>query len=178
MYFPPPNFGAVEEGLYRSGFPTELNFSFIESLGLKSVVILSPDGVDARFLSFLEDCLLTQVIFVRSSNSHDSFRALSPIAEETVVEALHVISNRANLPALVMCHTGKHLTGVVIGCLRKLQRWSFMSIFEEYRRFACGGLTQQYGQVHQQHEQFMELFDCDLISINGEAAPEFMKRYR
>ena len=30
-------------------------------------------------------------------------------------------------------HTG---AGTVMGCLRKLQRWSLTAIFEEYRRYA------------------------------------------
>ena len=64
-------------------------------------------------------------------------------------------------------HIPLHLRnpGVVVGCLRKLQRWSTMSIFEEYRRFACGGLTQQYNLSHQRQEQFMELFDTDLVQV-------------
>lgn len=35
-----------------------------------------------------------------------------------------------------MCNLGRHRTGTVIGCLRKLQRWNLASIFEEYRRHA------------------------------------------
>lgn len=63
-------------------------------------------------------------------------------------------------------------TGVIVGCLRKLQRWSFLSIFEEYRRFA----GQQYVQQHQQHEQFVELFDTDLVLLSDDSVPSFMKR--
>jgi len=36
----------------------------------------------------------------------------------------------------IMCNLGRHRTGTVIGCLRKLQRWNLTSIFEEYRRYA------------------------------------------
>ena len=64
------------------------------------------------------------------------------------------------------------VSGVIIGCLRKLQRWSFLSIFEEYRRFA----GQQYVQQHQQHEQFVELFDTDLVLLDDNSVPPFMKR--
>ena len=34
---PPVNFGMVEENLYRSGLPTELNFPFLERLRLKKL---------------------------------------------------------------------------------------------------------------------------------------------
>jgi tyrosine-protein phosphatase OCA1 len=46
--FPPLNFGTVETDLYRSGIPNELNFQFLQSLNLKTVLILSPDCVDVK----------------------------------------------------------------------------------------------------------------------------------
>jgi tyrosine-protein phosphatase OCA1 len=57
-----------------------------------------------------------------------------------------------------MCNLGRHRTGTVIGCLRKLQRWNLTSIFEEYRRFAGS-------KVRLLNEQFIELFDTDLVRI-------------
>ena len=35
-----------------------------------------------------------------------------------------------------MCNLGRHRTGTVIGCLRKLQNWNLSAILEEYRRYA------------------------------------------
>ena len=55
----------------------------------------------------------------------------------------------------------KSLLGAVVGCYRKLRKWSLVSIFEEYRRFV--GYTSSYSQQH--HEQFIELFDNDLVAI-------------
>lgn len=46
--FPPLNFGTVEENIYRSAIPTELNFQFLQTLNLKTVLILSPEAVDER----------------------------------------------------------------------------------------------------------------------------------
>jgi tyrosine-protein phosphatase OCA1 len=57
-----------------------------------------------------------------------------------------------------MCRTGRYLSGVVIGCFRKLHKWSLVSIFEEYRRFAGS-------KFQQQNEQFIELFDVDLVAV-------------
>ena len=84
-------------------------------------------------------------------------------------------------PALLVCRTGRYVTGVVVGCLRKLQRWSLASIFEEYRRFAVAGSGQgQYTYMQQQHEQFIELFDCDLVAPSGDTSddsiPPFLRR--
>jgi hypothetical protein len=81
----------------------------------------------------------------------------SPISEETVLEALRIILDESNYPLHVMDHQGSHRTGTVLGCLRKAQRWSLTSIFDEYRRYAGP-------KVRLANEQFIELFDTDLVN--------------
>jgi len=46
MLVPPPNFGMVEENLYRSGQPDRLNLPFLEKLDLTSVIWLAPEEPD------------------------------------------------------------------------------------------------------------------------------------
>jgi protein tyrosine/serine phosphatase len=164
--FPPMNFNAVDDGLYRSGIPFEINFEFLKTLKLKTVIVLSPEYLDEKAAKFFEDNNIQIIIIEDKMN--DSLRGLYPLAEEMVTEALQIISSKHNLPLLVICKTGKNLTGVVVACLRKLQQWSFASIFEEYRRYA--GLS----RLQQQHEQFVEIFDNDLIKITIEDAPSFL----
>jgi protein tyrosine/serine phosphatase len=65
-----------------------------------------------------------------------STSAWEPITEEVVLQALNLLVQPATYPAIVMCNQGRHRTGTVIGCLRKLQMWCLSSILEEYRRFA------------------------------------------
>lgn len=48
MFFPPVSFGLVEEGLYRSALPTEINYPFLERLGLKTIIYLYPEELDAQ----------------------------------------------------------------------------------------------------------------------------------
>lgn len=49
MFFPPVSFGLVEERLYRSALPNEINYPFLERLGLKTIIYLYPDGdIDAQ----------------------------------------------------------------------------------------------------------------------------------
>jgi tyrosine-protein phosphatase OCA1 len=90
--------------------------------------------------------------------------------ESIIKESLQILLNSQNYPVLINCKLGKYLTGVVVGCLRKYQRWAFASIFEEYRRFAGS-------KMHQQHEQFIELFDTDLVSPKEESIPVFLERF-
>ena len=98
----------------------------------------------------------------------DANDSIFPIDEEVVAATLSIIAKRDNLPCLILCETGKNLTGLVVACLRKLQKWSYVSIFEEYRRYA--GLS----ALQQQHEQFIEVFDTEMIQINHESAPDFI----
>ncbi|CAG8814278.1 18832_t:CDS:1, partial [Racocetra fulgida] len=49
-----------------------------------------------------------------------------------------------------------HRTGCLVGCLRKLQRWTHTSIFDEYRRFSCP-------KSRSMDQQFIELFDASQV---------------
>ena len=93
--YPPQNFGCVEDGVYRSGLPSELNYRFLESLNLRTAIVLSPESMDSQFASFLEDFKI-RVVYIQNA-SNDGFRGLSPVAEETVIDALHLLTNRTNL---------------------------------------------------------------------------------
>ncbi|KOS14285.1 tyrosine phosphatase family protein [Malassezia pachydermatis] len=152
MLIPPPNFGMVEESLYRSGQPDQLNFPFLEKLGLKSVIWLAPEEPEVGFQHFCSD----QNIEMHHLGVLYSTNAWDPITEEIVLQALHLLVQPATYPCLVMCNLGRHRTGTVIGCLRKLQHWNLSAILEEYRRYAGP-------KVRMMNEQFIELFDEELV---------------
>ena len=159
------NFSQVEAEIYRSGAPTEQNLSFLKTLGLKTIVCLSNDCVDEILLSFTEERSIN--ILNIGDSMQDNFGESSTVSEGVVTGALNVIISQVNLPALVMCKSGRNQTGCVVGCLRKLQKWSMISIFEEYRRFAGTKMQQQY-------EQFIELFDTDLVTLSNVNTPSFL----
>ena len=95
---------------------------------------------------FLEDSNI-RAIFIDNTNAQLPSKWNSPIGETMVIKALKVLMHNEHYPILVTCKHGRTLTGSVIACLRKLQGWSLMSIFEEFRRFA--GYKPQ-----QRHEEF------------------------
>lgn len=39
-YMPPINFGYVESGVYRSGYPNANSFPFLQKLGIKTIVYI------------------------------------------------------------------------------------------------------------------------------------------
>lgn len=106
----------IEEDLYRSGQPNELNFPFLEKLGLKTVVWLAPEEPNQRFLDFVDD----QDIHLYHLGVVSSMNAWDPITEEVVLEASELILTPKNYPMIVMCNLGRHRTGTIVGCLRKL----------------------------------------------------------
>ena len=47
--FPPLNFCVVANDLYRSAIPNELNFQFLQTLNIRTVMVLqSPEEVDGK----------------------------------------------------------------------------------------------------------------------------------
>ena len=88
--------------------------------------------------------------------------------DELVKEALEIVLDARRHPVLVVCSSGAHQTGAVVGCLRRLQQWNLVAILAEYRRFA--GDKRRF-----RNEQFVELFDVDLLTL-PEALPSWFPR--
>lgn len=88
-------------------------------------------------------------------------RGLMTLSESVVVGILHVLLDPKHYPVLITCPMGRYRTGIVCGCLRKLQRWNLVSILEEYRRFAGD-------KGRAENEDFIELFDKDLVNLELE----------
>ncbi|KAH9606753.1 hypothetical protein KSS87_009536 [Heliosperma pusillum] len=129
VLIPPTNFSMVEEGLYRSGFPESSNFPFLETLNLKSIIYLCTESYPEEHLKFLESHNIKLFQF-GIEGTKDS------VPEYLISKALRILMDVRSYPVLIHCKRGKHRTGCVVGCLRKLQNWCLSSVFEEYQRFA------------------------------------------
>ncbi|CAG8569679.1 14673_t:CDS:2 [Funneliformis mosseae] len=119
---PPLNFAMVAPGVYRSGHPNRKNYPFLIKLGLKSIIYLSSDDFNKELEQFVNEQFI-QEPFVE-------------IEQKEISSALVKVLDVRNHPVLIHCNKGKHRIGCLVGCLRKLQKWSMTSIFDEYRRFA------------------------------------------
>lgn len=64
--------------------------------------------------------------------------------------------------------SAQHRTGCLVGCLRRVQRWSLTSILGEYQRFA-GGRPRLIDQ------QSIELFDPRGIDYDPQFAPSWLQ---
>ncbi|RAL47533.1 hypothetical protein DM860_011271 [Cuscuta australis] len=129
---PPANFSAVEDHcIYRSGFPQPSNFPFLRSLNLRSVIYLCQEPYPEENKEFLRVNNIKLFQF-----GIDGTKEPSNIPKSTITEALKVLIDVRNHPVLIHCKRGKHRTGCLVGCLRKLQNWRLASVLEEYKHFA------------------------------------------
>lgn len=149
---PPLNFAMVDHGVYRSGFPDASNLPFLDSLRLRSVLCLCPEPYPEASHEFLR----ARGIRLFQFGIDGSKEPFVNIPEDRIREALKVVLDTRNHPILIHCKRGKHRTGCVVGCLRKLQRWCLTSIFDEYQRFAAA-------KTRVSDLRFMELFDISSL---------------
>lgn len=153
---PPENFSHVAGEIYRSSFPRLENFAFLQRrLKLKSILVLIPEAYPAENEQFLKRSGI-QLFQVGMSGNKEPF---VNIPSDLLTRALEVVLNPANQPILIHCNRGKHRTGCLIGCIRKLQNWSLTMIFDEYRRFA-------FPKARALDQQFIEMYnDNEIIRI-------------
>lgn len=132
LLVPPTNFSAVEDNcIYRSGFPQPSNFPFLKSLNLRSIIYLCPEPYPEQNLGFLRINNIKLFQF-----GIDGTKEQSAMSSSAITEALKVIIDVRNHPVLIHCKRGKHRTGCLVGCLRKLQNWCMSAVVEEYKHFA------------------------------------------
>ncbi|CAN7112941.1 unnamed protein product [Brassica rapa subsp. narinosa] len=128
----PSNFSMVEDGIYRSGFPEPENFGFLTTLSLRSIIYLCPEPYPEENLKFLEANNIKLFQFGIEGKTDPP----TPMPEDTVLDALRVLVDVRNHPILIHCKAGKHRTGCLVGCLRKVQSWCLSSVLEEYQKNA------------------------------------------
>jgi len=143
-FVPPLNFAHVEEGVYRAGQPSSINMPFLESLELRTIVWLAVEEPNESVLAFADENELT----IHHLGLAEGGNPWDPLTEQCVIDALHHVINSSNYPLLVSCGMGRHRTGTVIGCLRRLQGWNLASALEEYRRFTGSRRSRVVNELH------------------------------
>ena len=125
---PPLNFAMVEKGVYRSSFPMRKNFTFLEKLGLRTILTLVLEEYPTANCDFNKWNQVTLLQFGMEGNK-EPFRVM-PV--DKVYQALAAIMDPRNHPVLIHCNEGKHRTGCLVGCLRRVRGWALSAIFDEY----------------------------------------------
>ncbi|KAJ3125595.1 Tyrosine-protein phosphatase dsp1 [Nowakowskiella sp. JEL0407] len=159
---PCENFNMVCKGIYRSAFPKKKNFPFLKKLGLNSILTLILEDYPEQNKKFLEENNIKLFQFGVAGNKEP----FVDIPEDTICAALTCILDRRNHPLLIHCNKGKHRTGCLVGCTRKMQHWSLTSIFDEYRRFSSP-------KSRSMDQQFIELFDVSRVVFDLRYLPDW-----
>ncbi|KAH3901254.1 putative tyrosine protein phosphatase SIW14 SCDLUD_002743 [Saccharomycodes ludwigii] len=159
IVYPPENFSHVVGDIYRSSYPRLENVLFLaKHLKLKSILVLIPEDYPQELLTQIEKYNI-KIFQVGMSGNKEPF---VNIPNDLLTKALEIVINPENHPILIHCNRGKHRTGCIVGCIRKLQNWSLTMIFDEYRRFA-------FPKARALDQQFIEMYDIgEIISIASE----------
>eukprot|EP01038_Epipyxis_sp_PR26KG_P016372 gene16372-22317_t len=148
----PENFAVVERGVYRSSFPRTKNISFLKQLKLKTVVSLVPEDYPQAMIDFYASVGTSLLPHGLDGNKWP----FKEIDSNEMRRVLFSIFDPNNRPLLIHCNKGKHRTGSVIGCLRKIRGWSISTIFNEYILYASP-------KTRLEDQLFIESFNVDDI---------------
>ncbi|KAJ9458798.1 putative tyrosine-protein phosphatase [Diplonema papillatum] len=129
---PPINFGMIMPNVYRSGCPTKENFPFLKRLGLRCVLYVGTETLPAGYDLMKRQEIVEKMLVVPMEANKEPFITVPP---EDISNALSILLNKELHPVLLHSMKGRNRAGVIVGCLRKLQGWSLVSIYEEYDRY-------------------------------------------
>lgn len=127
---PPLRFATVEEGVHRGAYPTLVNFRFLRRLRLRTIVSLLPEQPSTDLRDFCEHEEIRHH-YVPTERSQPV-----GLSAEAVYDVLRIVMLEESLPAYIHCLDGFATTGIVVMCLRKVQRWAPAAARKEFSRFS------------------------------------------
>jgi tyrosine-protein phosphatase OCA6 len=135
---PPLKFNSVQPRLYRGAYPREINYPFLSTLQLKTIISLTPEPVtdasDTLLYRFARDNDITLIHLECTKLGKGKKRGV-PLGYSVILEALQLCIHAENGPVYIHCLNGGQVTSLVVACLRKLQFWSSITIFNEFINF-------------------------------------------
>lgn len=147
MLTPPEAFGTVESGIYRCAAIDPFHFAFLDTLGLRTIVVLNLNRPPKVVRSYASERQVDLVHMGLRPWRSDNMAEWMVLSHELIMDALSFVLDIRNHPVLVL-----DATNSFIGTLRKAQHWNFSSILSEYRAFSGG-------KPHYMTELFLELLD-------------------
>ena len=128
----PVNFGVIAPGLYRSSYPLYAHFERLADLELKTIVTLVPEPLGFEYENFISsNGIIHHHIPILANKDPKVFSTA-----ETVQKVLNLMLDPANYPMLIHCNKGKHRTGCMTACFRKVTGWTLDACVEEYEMYS------------------------------------------
>ena len=128
----PVNFQVIAPGIYRSSYPQYAHFNKLADLELKTIVTLVPETLPLEYANFISSNGIVHHHIPILANK-DPERCTEP---ETVNSVLSIMLDPENYPLLIHCNKGKHRTGCMTACFRKVTGWTLEACLEEYVRYS------------------------------------------
>ncbi len=128
----PLDFGIVTAHVMRSAYPSPVSIPFISTLGLKTMISVSPSDIRAELRDY---CKANDIILLEYDVGYNQEPFLS-MSEAKVRNAVECALDPANHPTLIFDTNGKNKISCIVGCIEKALGWSYASIFQEYEQFA------------------------------------------
>jgi protein-tyrosine phosphatase len=128
----PINFAQVGPGIYRGSYPQAAHFSALQPLKLKTIITLLSGEILPDYQSFMRTEGIAhyqiQILANKDPDVHTS--------DEVVNKVIKLILDPTNHPVLVHCNKGKHRTGCITACFRKVTGWSLDACLAEYEMYS------------------------------------------
>lgn len=133
VLIPAKNFGAVKDRMvYRSAFPQDRNLKLLQRLHIKTILCFVDTEPTEGYLDYVRSNRVTRVRIDILANKDGNVST----TVQSICQALLVAMDIANYPLYIHCNQGKHRTGCVIACMRKVQGWPMAEILREYEAYA------------------------------------------
>lgn len=105
---------------------------FLDALGVKSLLCFVETDPSEGYSSFVQHNNVTRYRIDITPNKDGKVGT----SVDSVCEALLIVLDASNYPLLIHCNQGRHRTGCVIACMRKVQGWPIEAIIAEYEAYA------------------------------------------
>lgn len=128
----PINFHTIAPGVYRSSYPDFEHYEQLTDLELKTIVTLVPGPLPWEYSNFISSSGIIHHHIPILPNKNEEVCS-SP---ETVHQVLEIMLNPSNYPLLIHCNKGRHRTGCMVGCFRKVTGWTLEACLDEYEKYA------------------------------------------
>ncbi|CCK69946.1 protein-tyrosine-phosphatase KNAG_0D01950 [Huiozyma naganishii CBS 8797] len=165
----PLQFNTVQPRLYRGSCPREINFTFLETLQLTSIVSVTKGPPTDELANFCKKHNITvKHIPLPKSGKQSGDKKVKrkrepvPIGYVTVRDTIQFLMDRRNYPVYLHCGNGELVTSLIVACLRKFSYWSTVSILNEFLVYNSS--------INVHERDFIEKFHPEMVPLSGLSA--------
>ena len=128
----PANFAVVAPGIYRSSYPSDPHYTKLGDLELKTIVTLVPEPLPLSYANFISSSGIIHYHIPILANKNENVFTKATVTNQV----MELLLDHENYPILIHCNKGKHRTGCMTACFRKITGWTDEACIEEYTHYS------------------------------------------